>query len=320
MRGSLAGAPARGEAPFGPERGARPAGDRNVKRDAPSLASVIMPVLDAEEHIGDQLAALAGQTYRGDWEILVVDNGCRDRSVEVARLWQKRMPSLRIVDASGRRGLSRARNAGAAAARGDFLVFCDADDVVTPGWLEAMAAAAPTADIVGGLADLDALNRGLARRWCDWESPAGLDFDHGFLPFAAGGNCGIWRSVARTLRWDDSFMFGSTDMDFCWRAQLAGHELAFAPDAVIYQRLRSRLWSLARQFYSYGKSDPQLFRRFRDQGMSRPAPSENVGWPWILRRSPDLVRGTVKRGRWVRTAARACGRLVGSIRFRVLVP
>ena len=101
-----------------------------------------MPVLNGEEHIGDQLAALAAQTYRGEWELVVVDNGCRDRSMEIVREWAPRLPSVTIVDATARRGLNRARNAGAAAARGDFLAFCDADDVATPGWLEAMAEAA----------------------------------------------------------------------------------------------------------------------------------------------------------------------------------
>src|SRR5687767_10581339 len=109
-----------------------------------------MPVLDGEAHIGDQLAALAAQTYRGDWELVVVDNGCTDRSMDIVREWEPRLPSVTIVDATARRGLNRARNAGAAAARGDFLAFCDADDVATHGWLEAMAEGATGADMIGG--------------------------------------------------------------------------------------------------------------------------------------------------------------------------
>src|SRR4051795_6655976 len=139
--------------------------DRVVKGDyriralrLPRLISVVIPVLDGEAHVGDQLAALAGQTYRGDWELVVADNGCSDRTIEIVQGWGPRLPSLTIADATTRRGLNHARNAGASAARGDFLVFCDADDVAGPGWLEAMARAASDADIVGGRLEGGALN------------------------------------------------------------------------------------------------------------------------------------------------------------------
>ena len=49
------------------------------------------------------------------------------------------MPSLDVVDATRRVGSNTARNVGAKHARGDFLLFIDADDEVDPGWLRAMA-------------------------------------------------------------------------------------------------------------------------------------------------------------------------------------
>lgn len=279
-----------------------------------------MPVLNAEKYIGDQLAALERQSYGGEWELVVVDNGCTDATMEVVSHWRRRIPALRVVRTHRSRSLSHARNRGAAAARGELLAFCDADDVVSPTWLEAIARAAPGAAIVGGKLDLDALNAGAPRAWCDWDSPEGLSWHHRFLPYVPGGNCGVWTSVARSIGWDESFAFGSTDMEFCWRAQLAGHELGFAPDAIVHQRLKPRLLGLSRQFFAYGKSDAQLYRRFRSLGMPRPAPAESAGWRWIVKRSPDLFRGTARRGKWTRAAARAAGRLAGSLRYRVFVP
>ena len=115
----------------------------------PELISVVMPVLDGEAHVADQLAALASQRYEGEWELVVSDNGCRDRTLEIVRSFEARLPSVSIADATACRGLNHARNVGVATARGDFIAFCDADDVATPGWLEALAHAAVEADIVG---------------------------------------------------------------------------------------------------------------------------------------------------------------------------
>src|SRR4051794_16576472 len=115
-------------APLPPER---------ATRAAPRLLTVVLPVRDAEAYLAEQLAALGRQTYTGEWEVVVVDNGCTDGTLAVVDAWRARLPDVRVV-AAPRRGLNRARNAGAAAARGELLAFCDADDVVCDGWLTAL--------------------------------------------------------------------------------------------------------------------------------------------------------------------------------------
>src|SRR5688572_13471315 len=231
-----------------------------------------MPVLNGEQHIADQLGALAAQTYRGEWELVAVDNGCTDRSMGIVREWAPRLPSVTIVDATSRRGLNRARNAGAAAARGDFLAFCDADDVATHGWLEAMAEGAARADMVGGRLEWETLNDPVVRAWRP-QSPMTelvVDVDHGFLRYAPGGNMGVWTRVAREIGWDERFKFGSSDHGFAWNAQLAGYRLAYAPDALMRQRFRTTIWATARQHYRYGRSGPRLQRAFRGVGLRPP--------------------------------------------------
>ena len=287
-------------------------------RPAPRLVSVTIPVLDAEEHLADQLEALAGQSYAGDWEVVVVDNGCRDRSMAVARSFERSLPALTIADASSRRGINRARNAGALAARGDFLAFCDADDVAAPGWLAAMADGARHGDLVAGALEFEALNDATARALTPWEPPGALEPAYGFLATVPGGNCGVWAWLARRLRWDEAFDFGNSDIEFAWRAQLESCRLHFAPGAVMHQRLKRDLGALARQHYAYGKSDPKLYRRFRHRGMPAPGSWDALdGWRDLAagarrHRSPDV------RARWVRFAARRAGRVVGSVRDRTL--
>lgn len=289
-------------------------------RRSPELISVIIPVLNGEDHLGAQLEALASQTYEGDWELVVVDNGCTDRTVEVARSWEDRLPSLTIADARRRRGLNHARNAGAAAARGDFLAFCDADDVAALGWLEAMAAAAPHADVVGGRNEWETLNDPVAIAWRPSRPMTRLMRDHGFLPYAPGGNLGVWRRVAREVEWDESFRFGGSDQVFAWRVQLAGYRLAYAPEALMRLRFRHSMRALARQHYGYGLSGAYVHRAFRDAGI--PGADNRAAlrqWGRLLRDAPDLWGSRERRGNWLRRLAFRSGRLVGSLRARNLV-
>jgi glycosyltransferase involved in cell wall biosynthesis len=294
--------------------------DANPQSQSPALISVIIPVRNGEAHLGHQLAALAAQTYRGAWELVVADNGCTDGTLDVVRRWRHRLPAVTIADARPRRGINHARNAGVRAARGDFLAFCDSDDVAAPGWLAAMAEAAPHADLVGGRNEWELLNEPTIRAWRPSAPMTDLMRDHGFLPYAPGGNLGVWSSVARKVGWDERFTFGSSDQCFAWQAQLAGYRLAFAPRAVMQLRFRRSLAATARQFYGYGRSGPQLHRTFRHAGIPKPDNRAALRrWCRLAAQLPGVWRDPVRRGHWVRTVAFHLGRLVGSLRARTLV-
>src|SRR5688500_11078093 len=101
--------------------------------------SVIIPCYNAAATLGVQLAALAAQVYDGSWEVLIADNGSSDGSREMALSYAAAIPGLRVIDASEKRGAAHARNTGAAAASGAYLLFCDADDEMAPGYLQAMS-------------------------------------------------------------------------------------------------------------------------------------------------------------------------------------
>ena len=290
------------------------------RRPAPALISVVVPVRNCAAYVGDQMAALASQTYAGPWEVLVVDNGCRDRSMEIVETWRDRLPPLQIVDASKRRGLNYARNMGVAAARGDFIAFCDADDAVAPDWLAAMADGATRADLLGGEVEFAELNDAVAQAQEAGKALGGLPLS-GPAPYPPGGNCGVWTTVAREIGWDEEFTFGASDMEFGWRARLAGFEAEYIPDAVIRVRFRKTLRALAKQYFRYGLSEPHLYRRFRGDGMPRSSIAEARHMWWWLVRHADWLAGTdSERGEWLRVAAVRTGRLLGSLRWRVLYP
>jgi glycosyltransferase involved in cell wall biosynthesis len=285
-------------------------------RDAPRLISVIVPVLDAAAVLPAQLAAFAAQTYSRPWELLIADNGSTDDVRGLVRGWSHRLP-VRVVDASARRGINPARNQARADAVGDLLAFCDADDEVSPRWLDELASAARGFDVVGGRLDEESLNPpSVAHR-------PRLPVDRlpvalGFLPFAHGANWAIWADVLDALGgFDERFVHGYDEVEFCFRAQLAGYHLGHAPDAVIAYRHRGGERGLFDQFRSYGRAEPLLYRCFRDQGMDRPSAAEVIKrWARIGLRAAR--RDRVSRGRWLVEAGFSLGRLEGAVRHRVL--
>jgi glycosyltransferase involved in cell wall biosynthesis len=284
----------------------------------PKLVTVVVPVLDAAATLPQQLDALAWQTYSGAWEVVISDNGSTDGSADLARGWADRLPDLRIVDSSDRRGINHARNVGAAAARGDLVLLCDADDVVDSGWVAAMAEAARHCDVLGGRLDEDTLNDPLARAGRPAQPQDELPTALRFLPYAVGANCGIRTSVVRELGgFNEDYVRGAADIEFFWRAQLAGHRLCFVPDAVVQYRYRPGTKKLARQFYRYGMAEAQLYRDFGTQ-----VPKDDlrtVLWRWrcILAETRRAVRHPSARADWARQLAYRTGRIRGSIRFRV---
>ncbi|WP_016823904.1 glycosyltransferase [Streptomyces viridosporus] len=291
--------------------GYRPPAARPRNGSTPRLVSVVVPVRNGARTLAAQLTALARQTGAVAYEVLVVDNGSTDTTREVAERARAELPDLRIVDASDRAGESCARNRGIAAARGDFVAFCDADDVADTGWLAAMAQAAKEADLVGGGLETSVLSPGRVD-----EQPLPMDAQTDFLPFARGANCGAWKDVLTALGgWDERYRGGGEDMDLSWRAQLCGYLVRYADDARMHYRLRDGLPALARQKWNYGRSGAQLYAAYRRAGFERRDGRVVVrNWCWLLLHVPDLVRSPVLRRRWVRYGARLAGFLAGSVR------
>jgi glycosyltransferase involved in cell wall biosynthesis len=293
--------------------------EHNLLRGRPSLLSVVVPVRDVAEHLSTQLEALAQQDYRAAWEVVVADNGSRDATVDIARQWLDRLPAARLVRATATRGPSHARNAGAAAARGDFLAFCDADDAASSGWVRGMAEAASHGDIVAGGVGPGTLNDERTRSWHAVPPRERALQSMRFLVHASGTSTGVWADVFEAVGGFDEEVPVGEDVEFSWRAQTLGYRLALAPEAVVHERYRQRIRDLASQHLRYGQAGPLLYRRFRHLGMPRSRlRSAMLVWASIGARTPALLWSPRARGRWALEAALRLGRITGSLRHRVL--
>ena len=99
------------------------------------LISIIIPVLNREKEIEECIHSVFEQSY-GNWELLIVDNGSTDRTLEICQTLAAQEPRIRLLSAP--RGVSLARNAGIDAAQGKYLFFLDSDDVIHPSLLETL--------------------------------------------------------------------------------------------------------------------------------------------------------------------------------------
>jgi len=118
--------------------------------------SVVIPAFDAEATVGAAVSSALWQTYR-DFEVVVVDDGSRDATREIATSF----PAPVRVVAQENTGVAAARNRGVAEAKGELVAFCDADDVLLPQHLEALVA---VYDRRGGIATSN----------CYWLFPGGI--------------------------------------------------------------------------------------------------------------------------------------------------
>ncbi len=93
------------------------------------LVSIVVPVHGVEDYIAECLDTLCAQTH-DNLQIILVDDGSQDRSIDVMRAYARRDSRIEIIVRRATSGPGAARNAGIREARGTFLMFVDPDDVL----------------------------------------------------------------------------------------------------------------------------------------------------------------------------------------------
>ncbi len=278
------------------------------------MISVVIPAHNVGHVVGEQLAALCEQDYRTPWETLVIDNRSSDNTVSVSRGFVDRL-DMRIISAPDHASAAYARNTGVHAALGNLIVFLDGDDVAHPGLLSAYARHAEEFRIMGGQLDDSALNDPTVAAWRYSLTDGRLPVALGRFPYILTSNAAVSRDVFDEVGFfDESLRYFGEDVDFSVRAQLAGIELGWIPDAVVYYRHRDSLRSLVRQKFVYGRGSIVLDRRY--SSVASPAPRFRILLSLgsrLVRGVPNLVRGRRRRGQWLAFASFLAGRLIQSV-------
>lgn len=254
--------------------------------------SIVIPTYGRRATVLRTVAALERQEH-GDFEVVVVDDGSADGSAEALRALEVSFPLL--VVAQDNRGAAEARNAGAAAAGGDILLFLDDDMEADPSLLtEHERSHRDGADLVLGDVPLhpdsprNLLTRGVgswARSRRDRLAAAPTDVP---LEDLLTGQMSIARGRFEELGgFDTSFTrdgsFGGEDVDFGYRALKAGCRIVFNPAAVSHQYFDVDPADYLRREYDAGRAAQELALKHRER-------AERVG---------GRLRLQTRRSRWL---------------------
>jgi cellulose synthase/poly-beta-1,6-N-acetylglucosamine synthase-like glycosyltransferase len=256
---------------------------------APELAaSVVVPVRNGADTIGDLLSALIHQADAPrDLAVIVVDNGSTDATADVVGnfpVTYLRQPTP---------GPSAARNRGLWAARGEVVVFVDADTVPTRRWLaEMIAPFADPAFVVAGGHAIDYRATTPAQRFMAQLGARRLEYDffRGRIPYVAGESMAVRRAALMEIGgWDESLRTAE-DLDVCVRlVRRYGCRVVQRTGAVLFTRRRSTFEALLRQAWDYGQGLGQARLRYPDViplGTSR---CLSLAWTLAVRRSKASI-------------------------------
>ncbi len=195
---------------------------------------MVVPARNAAATIRATVAALEAQDIEMDWEVLLVDDGSDDGTVEAARAVGS--SRLRIVSGPGE-GAGEARNRGVAAARAELLAFTDADCEPQPGWLAAGVRALASADLVQGRVVPDP-----RARLGPFDRTLWVDSERGFYETA---NLFVTRATFdRVGGFEEWLRIGgrpfAEDLWFGWRVVRAGARTRFVPEALVHHAVFPR--------------------------------------------------------------------------------
>lgn len=101
--------------------------------------SIIVPVYNREKFLGSCIESVLSQDYDGNLEIIISDDGSKDKSIEIARFYGDKIRIVEKPQDCKDQGASGARNRGIAVARYSYIGFLDSDDYYLPGYIKRMS-------------------------------------------------------------------------------------------------------------------------------------------------------------------------------------
>ncbi len=222
------------------------------------MISVVIPAYNAAGSLADCLRALQQQTCSCPYEIVVVDDGSSDDTVAVAEQWGAHV--LRQTH----RGPAAARNAGAKEARGDLVLFTDADCVPSTDWLAQLQGSLQDNRLTGVKGAYATHQREVIARL------AQVEFEERYrrlekapdVDFIDCHSLSLRKAALFAVGGFDPSVLNNEDVDLAYRFAERGYRLAFNRRAIVYHRHPTTLRHYMRQKFWRGYWRMQVYRRY----------------------------------------------------------
>ncbi|MEG1782017.1 MAG: glycosyltransferase family 2 protein [Oscillospiraceae bacterium] len=212
-------------------------------------ASIIIPNLNGEGWIKDSIDSCINQDFEQEYEIIIIDNGSTDKSMEIINECKGRFENFTVIENSENTGFSFAVNQGIRLSQAQYAVLFNNDAFAQPDWLSQLVAVADTDETIFSVASLmiQHYNRDLCDDAGDYvplfgwtcKRGDGLSKDRYTKQeriFSACGGAALYRKsiLDKIGLFDENFFAYGEDVDIGWRANSLGYKNIFNPKAICY--------------------------------------------------------------------------------------
>lgn len=291
----------------------------HVTTDQTPAITVVIPTHNRAKMLRRCLRALASQEFTGNFEVVVVLDGCSDESAQVVADSSAGL-QVRGIE-QGQQGPGAARNRGAAVARGAAVLFIDDDIVLAAGAVRAHAEAqARTPALVIGSIDTVALRRGMPSRSVGFWKAVKRRHESGLPPTFLDvftGNLSVPTDAFRNIGGFDERLRRSEDIELGYRLTRAGLPVCYAGGARATQGFTKSTEQVLRDAEGYGRANVTLWEAYPQMrpflhiggvtsgiGLRSRLLPVIAGWPLpmalfrLLGAIPDRVPGTGTLSTW----------------------
>jgi len=254
--------------------------------------SVVVCCYNGADVLPQALKALQAQKYSGRMEIIVVDDGSKDDTYEVAKSFKK----IRVIRNVQNKGIAGARNVGITAAKGDIIAFTDDDCRPAPSWIKELAAAYDNSTVLGaGGGVVSTKPDNMILRYLHESKPLKplensllvskkLTYRFGLylkglagkIPQPKNGRRSVYSLVGASMSFrktalqeiglfDERFRFGGEEEDVCKRLnELHPASLLFMPKAKMRHQYERTLRDTLRRSRAYAKGNARMYYKHAD--------------------------------------------------------
>lgn len=239
---------------------------------ASSKVSIIIPVRNEEKYIGKCLQSVIDQDYPNELvEILVVDGGSTDNSIEIVKGFMKQHLNIKLLGGPGV-NCPAGMNIGIKNAGGDIISKVDAHGYVAPDFLKMNLKYLYQNNgikCVGGpirsLANSTIAKANVLARSSLFGVGGGIYSAEEKPQFVDTVQCGTYKKEVfdEVALFDEALQFGE-DEEINWRIRKAGYKIFITPEVKFFYYPRSSFKSFFKQYYNYGMARVRVIRKHPD--------------------------------------------------------